>query len=423
LFRINCTRYRDSDDLLARFLYPEELVDEGNDVYSFAGKIIVTRDIAEDVLRAEWTEVGVGSIGRDRLWGLMREKYLCVSQPMVNAFLHTDEEAQVHRQRRSSVSVVSYVASRPSQRLFVDCTDFRDGYFLTAVDAFSKFIWVVWSKYGEGKSGKTAAKMANIFETQFIPKFTGQIGTVKCDAGPEFGTEWDAMLARNNIKRIRGHVHTPQGQGMVEKANATIKALVTSAIGQRGVDGVNASFKTAVNNALKVYNKTVSQTTGWTPELLNGPDIPQRVLADVKAKLKGNAEPNEHNVKMLPKLIPGQAVRLDVLETDNELLAQYKQGSYKPSHAETWTREIYHVRTFFPSSNSVSLVEDVPVLHTKAGEETKRSGYRFNRGRVLPINTPHPPTAPPAPIVPAPPVAPVMPLESVARRTRASRPP
>jgi transposase InsO family protein len=292
---------------------------------------------------------------------------------------------------------VSYVASRPSQRLFVDCTDFHGGYYLTAVDAFSKFIWVVWCKYGENKSGKTAAKIANLFETQFIPKFSGQIATLKADQGPEFGAEFDAMLTHNNIKRIRGHVHTPQGNGMVERANATIKNMVTSAIGQRGVDGVNASFKMATTKALKLYNSSVNPMTGWAPDILNGPDIPDRILADIKLKLRQNAEPNEHNVKMLPRLAPGQAVRLDVLETDNEKLAAYKDGQHKATHEANWTKEIYHVRTFFPSSNSVSLVEDVDVLHTRPGDEVKKSGYRFNRGRVLPINTPVAPPPPPNP--------------------------
>lgn len=418
LFAINCMRFRNAQDILERFPYPSQLVDEGDDIYSFDHKIIVSRDIANDIIKAEFIAAGVGSIGRDRLWRLLKDKYLCLSQPLVNNFLHSDTEAQCHRQRRSSVSVVSYIASRPSERLYVDCTDYAGGYFLTAVDAMSKFIWAVWSKYGENKSGKSAAKIADIFQSQFIPKFAGQISTLKADNGPEFGAEFDAMLARNNIKRIRGHVHTPQGNGMVERANATIKSMITSAIGQRGVNGVHASFKTATNNALKLYNKTVNPQTGWSPDMLNGDDVPQRILADVKAKLRVNSEPNEHNVKMLPKLVPGQAVRLDVLETDNALLAEYKNGTYKPTHAETWTREIYHVRTYFPSSNSVSLVEDVDVKHTNPGQEIKRSGYRFARGRVLPINTPNatnntepPPPAPAAPVVQI--------QEPVARRTRA----
>jgi transposase InsO family protein len=372
-FRINCMRFRDVEEIWERFPWPEEL-EEHDGVPTWHNKPVVSRDIVSDVIAAEYAEVGVGSIGRDKLYSHMRQRYWCVILPVVNAFLQSNTESQVHRQRRRSQASRAFVAAYAAQRLFVDCTDINRGpitFLLTMADAFSKKIWC-----GAGRT-KSAELVARIFEKgleQFV-----KIENIRCDNGGEVtGAPFKDMLARHNIVQTFTSSHSPTQNALAETANRIIKTYLTSAEGQ--IDGTQrpASFAVALSKALRAYNNSQHDATGFTPNQLHTTDIPPRLLVAIRARLReraGGARPND---KYQPPLAPGDKVRLDVLEIDHQKAAAMKSGMYKASHFETWSRETYTVKRHNTTSNTVTLNEDVEVAH---GDD-KPSGYSFQRGRV-----------------------------------------
>jgi len=111
----------------------------------------------------------------------------------------------------------------------------------------------------------------------------------------------------------------------------------------------------------------------------------------VKASILEATEGNAAALALHPPLTSGQKVRLDVMEVDHKYKAKYKSNPHAghPTHQANWTKQLYTVMTFFPASNSASLVEDVVVAD-------KLSGVRFPRGRLLPVTeAPSPGAAPP----------------------------
>jgi transposase InsO family protein len=374
-FRVSCFRFADAEDVLERFPFPEELEEVSDNIFSWRDRIIVTQDIADDVIAAEWTETGIGSLGRDKFYSLLKFKYWCISLPMVSAFLKGNVEAQVGRQRRRSQVSKAYVPSGPGERLYIDCTDISRlecNHLLTVVDAFSKKIVCV-----PGKS-KKARLTAERFEKVILPQFCGgKVKQAHLDGGTEFLGEFSAMLERLGIKKIVSQPHQPTANAYAETANRIVKTMLTSAENQIDGKGQRASFEVALRKSLKVYNNTTT-VTGFTPEQLNATDIPPRILLAVKAKLSKRAEDTDPNGRYFKPLTRGDKVRLDNTELDHTQKSMQKSGMFKASHHEVWSRAVFTVKNVYPASNSVSLNEDIRV---KDGND-KPSGYKFPRGHV-----------------------------------------
>jgi hypothetical protein len=116
-FRISCMRFSDMESILERFPFPEELVEVGDDIYSWRDRIIVSQDVCEDIISAEWAEYGVASLGRDKFYSLLKSRYWGISLPVVSKFLKGNTEAQVGRQRRRSQISKAYVPNGSGERV------------------------------------------------------------------------------------------------------------------------------------------------------------------------------------------------------------------------------------------------------------------------------------------------------------------
>jgi hypothetical protein len=169
-------------------------------------------DIVNDVIAAEYAEVGVGSIGRDKLYSHMRQRYWCVTLPLVNVFLQSNEELQVHWQRRRSQASRALVAAYPGQRVFVDCTDIARkecNFLLTMADAFSKKIVCL---AGKKKSAELVAKLFGKGLEQFV-----KVENIGADGGLEFlGALFKEMLARHHIVQTVSQPHAPTQNALAE---------------------------------------------------------------------------------------------------------------------------------------------------------------------------------------------------------------
>lgn len=88
-------------------------------------------------------------------------------------------------------------------------------YILTAVDVFSRFIFV------RALTNKTAKNVAIALKQLFGEHGYPEI--IQCDNGPEFFGDVQKLLCKNNVKIIRGRPYHPESQGKVERQNRIIR--------------------------------------------------------------------------------------------------------------------------------------------------------------------------------------------------------
>ena len=95
-------------------------------------------------------------------------------------------------------------------------------YLLNAIDMSSRFLYSVALK------NKTDAEVLNGFKKIFNKS---KIRAVRSDNGSEFiNKKFTDYLETNDIKQILSEASKPQRNGMIERANATIKELIQKSI-------------------------------------------------------------------------------------------------------------------------------------------------------------------------------------------------
>jgi len=85
---------------------------------------------------------------------------------------------------------------------------------------------------------------------------------VRSDNGSEFiNDKFKAYLKKNGIKQILGEAGKPQSNGMIERANATIKELIEKSI------EINERFDWVknLNKLIENINNSQHRITGFTP--------------------------------------------------------------------------------------------------------------------------------------------------------------
>ena len=95
-------------------------------------------------------------------------------------------------------------------------------YLLNAIDMSSRFIYSVALK------NKTDTEVLNGFKKIYNKS---KIRVVRSDNGSEFiNDKFTDYLKKNGIKQILSEASKPQSNGMIERANATIKELIQKAL-------------------------------------------------------------------------------------------------------------------------------------------------------------------------------------------------
>ena len=365
-----CMKFADVDDLMVRFPFPEELEEEDG-IFSWRGKVIVTQDIADDVLRDVFDSFP-SSIGRISLYLYLRERYYGFSQPQVQTFLNADEGHQIHKVRYRSQVSRSIIPSQCGHTLMTDCTIMkRQGQngLLVVMDLFSKRVDARMFR------SQTADSIATKFE-EMLPGFAGEHKIVRSDNGVEFKAAFAEMVKRLGMTQIRTQPHSPTAAGAIERMNRTVKTLITSCNDQ-------GSFGANLRKAINTINSTVHTVTQFTPNQLNHSDLPADIRLLVRQRLRKAADGERPNDRFQPELHEGDTVRLWVGETQTQQLGlrpgvpanQWKKAiknhdsTYKPSHEQQWTKKTFTVQKHILSSNLV-ILKEVP-------------GRRFPRGNVL----------------------------------------
>jgi transposase InsO family protein len=367
LKRLQRMKFKTESDLVERFPYGDELTEEdgvfmwepeGHNSY-----IVVTQDIVQDVLESEFKELSPAT-GRIRFASYLKQRYVGgPSAPQVTAFLETNDLHQIHRQRRRSQRTKTSVASAPFKQLSVDLTDIpKRGvykYLLVMVDLFSKYCYCVPLAR---KSGDVVAReIGKILSS--LPE-GARPASLRSDLGGEFrNPEVRAVLDKTQTKQVFGIAGNPLSQGGVESLNRTLKTNLFSSTDD---DKTVGTFGPALKRTVKAYNETVHSSHGFIPALLNKTNLDAQVIAAVLKRLNQKAAGRDVNARYQPPLMPGDKVRIELGELESAIKLQQKAGSYKPSHVNTFSREVYTVKVQ-TADNFVVVVEKPKLKFSRGG--------------------------------------------------------
>eukprot|EP00953_Heterococcus_sp_UTEX-ZZ885_P004237 2788-Heterococcus_DN1.PRE.2 len=360
LKKLQRMKFKDEDDLIERFPYPGELEEEDG-VYIWESEghnsyIVLSQDLVQDVLESEFKELPLlRYVGGP-------------SAPQVTAFLETNDLHQIYRQRRRSQRTKTSVAQAPFKQLSMDLTDIpKRGnyrYLLNVVDLFSKYAWSVPLVQKTGPI--IAREIDKIFSS--LPE-GARPGALKVDNGREFkNKEVKAVLDKTNTKFVFGLAGNPLSQGGIESFNRTLKVNLFS---ETVYDKRVGTFGPALKRCVKQYNESVHSSTGFIPALLNKPNLDPAVIKAVLTKLNKKAAGRDVNARYQKPLVAGDKVRIEVGELLSAIKLEQKSGQYKPSHHNTYSKEVYTVLR--QDKDNFVVVVEKPKL-------------KFSRGACLKVN-------------------------------------
>ena len=362
LYRISKMTFRTTEDIEAKFPFPEEL-EEDQGVYMFRGRIIVPQDLVEHILSEEFKDIPP-ALGRDKFFYLLREKYIGITQKGVQRFLANNHDHQVRR------NVVKYSVQKrllvngPYKRYIFDLTNYEVGarvkYLFNCCDAFSKYVWSI------PIGNKTGRTIAECLRTVFGDDPPSTLGS---DNALEFKSpEVKALCEENGVRQVHGNPHDPTSQSQVERMNSTLLRLLNSYRDDRSGREIK-HFKVALRHVVDTINKTVSESTGMTPETLHNKELPNKTLLEVQARLRGSEQlPSKKNLHK--PLQRGDAIRIASFELDPALKALRKAGKMK-GYGLNFSREVYTVK--LQRKDGYVLIEQFP-------------GKIFRRDAILEVN-------------------------------------
>eukprot|EP00953_Heterococcus_sp_UTEX-ZZ885_P016138 9094-Heterococcus_DN1.PRE.2 len=363
-------KFKDESDLIARWPLPSSELSEEDGVYTWQAPghteyIVLTQDLIPDILASEWSTLP-NATGRIKFTSHLKARYVGgPSQGQVTAFLMANDEHQIFRQRRKSQRTSTSVAQAPFKQFACDLTDIPQRgvyrYLFVVVDLFSKYCYAVPLAK---KSGVVVAReLQKIFDS--LPA-GARVGSLRSDNGSEFvNPEVKAVLDKTGTKQVRTLPGNPLGNGGVESLNRSIK---TNLFSDTQEDKTVGSFAVALKKTIRLLNSTVHSSHGFIPALLNRPNLEQSVIDEVLKRLDAQALGRDVNLRYQPVLMPGDKVRIELGELLNSVKLLQKSGSYKPSHTNTFSREVFTVVR--QDANRFVVVEERP-------------GEKFSRGGCL----------------------------------------
>ena len=164
--------------------------------------------------------------GRDKLFNMLRNKYgdESPSRRQISDWLSQQEINQLYAPSKGKAKTFKSSMTTPNKILAIDLVDMQKfqvkgyKYLFNAIDMSSRYLYSVTLK------NKTDAEVLNGFKKIYNKSKTH---AVRSDNGSEFiNKTFTDYLEKNGIKEILGEAGKPQSNGMIERANATIKELI-----------------------------------------------------------------------------------------------------------------------------------------------------------------------------------------------------
>jgi len=201
--------------------------------------------------------------GRDKLYNSIRDKYgedKSPSRRQVADWLKQQEINQIYTPSKGKPKDIKSSMTTPNKILAMDLVNMEKfevrgyKYLLNCIDMSSRFIYSVALK------NKTENEVLNGFKKKYKKS---KIKAVRSDNGSEFiNKKYKDYLEKNGIKQILSEASKPQSNGMIERANATIKELIENSIEM----DENFDWIKNLDKLISNINNSQHRITGFTPK-------------------------------------------------------------------------------------------------------------------------------------------------------------
>ena len=213
-----------------------------------------------EILNTEFYK-NLNFFGRDKLYNLIRDKYEDeeISRRQISDWLKQQEINQIYTPSKGKGKSIKSSMTTPNKILGMDLVNMEKfqvrgyKYLLNAIDMSSRFLYSVALK------NKTDKEVLDGFKKIYNKS---KIKAIRSDNGSEFiNKKFKEYLEKNNIKQILGEAGKPQSNGMIERANGSIKELI-----QKSIE-MNENFDWAknLNKLIDNINNSQHRITGFTP--------------------------------------------------------------------------------------------------------------------------------------------------------------
>jgi len=213
-----------------------------------------------EVLNTEFYE-NKNLFGRDKLYALLTDKYDDhPSRRQIADWLAVQEINQLYHPSKGKAKEIKSSMTTPNTIIAIDLVDLQKievkgyKYLLNGIDMSSRYI------YSKALKNKTDTEVLKAFKIMYKQS---KIRAIRSDNGSEFiNDKFVKFLKENNIKQVLSEAGKPQSNGMIERANATIKELIQKSIElDENFDWVKNLDKLVDN-----INNSQHRITGFTPE-------------------------------------------------------------------------------------------------------------------------------------------------------------
>jgi len=274
--------------------------------------------------------------GRDKLFNFLRSEYADkeISRRQISDWLKLQEVNQLYAPSKGKPKTFKSSMTTPNKILAIDLVNMEKfqvrgyKYLFNAVDMSSRYIYSVAMKNKEKDEAlKSFKKIYNKSKTK----------AVRSDNGSEFTNEpFKDYLEKNGIKQIFGEAGKPQSNGMIERANATIKELI-----QKSIE-INRKFDWVKNldKLIENINNSNHRITGFTPNEI------QTAFKNDDNVILDSAHDKELKIKK-------KNISKEVFEKGD--LVRRHQPSDKTR--QVWSNEIYEIVRVYKPKKSYSVYE------------------------------------------------------------------
>ena len=274
--------------------------------------------------------------GRDKLFNMLRTKYgdESPSRRQISDWLSQQEVNQLYAPSKGTAKTFKSSMTTPNKILAMDLVNMEKfqvrgyKYLFNAVDMSSRY------NYSVALKNKTDAEVLNGFKKIYNKSKTH---AVRSDNGSEFiNKKFTDYLEKNGIKQILGEAGKPASNGLIERANATIKELI-----QKSLE-INPKFDWVKNldKLIENINNSQHRITGYTPN-----EIQKAYKNDDNVVLE-SARGKELKIKK-------KNISKEVFEKGD--LVRLHQPSDKTR--QVWSNEIYEIERVYKPKKPYSVYE------------------------------------------------------------------
>ena len=360
---ISLFKFQDNADIKKRAPFPLEYhADE--DVYTFAGRVVLAQNEVYGVLCAEWDDMP-SSTGMHRFFTYLKGRYVGISMSQVQKFLRSDPDHQTWFSRRKTAKAQATMPVRPWHTVSIDFGYIESGtfdqegekvnkklrfpYLLVLVDDFTKKIRACLTTTRE--SGSHVAEMQTMIDDMpQKPRYIRSDNEFRSAA-------YSAFLKANGCKGVYSLPANPAGNARAETAVKTIKTLLHS-YWQNDKYSIHRDLRKNLARVLNVYNNSQSTVTGYRPADLDDPECPKAVIATARKRMADLYQGKLVDERFNYVLRKGDKVRLDNAALHTNIRQSRKAGAYKSSHNASFSPQVYTVDQ--AREDNMVTVEEIP---------------------------------------------------------------